>query len=154
VSGCRLSSQIAKEKDVRRKPSEVRSLAFVSIETELFAILVIGYAFLLPMPTSYAILFALSASLFMTGADAIRSYFDFSRTQTLESVWINELTMRYAIDDVLASLADAQVPKVDWREKARAAIEDAQRADLELEWKTKWRTARSSVLWCTGSLCR
>ncbi len=110
--------------------------AFVAWGTQIFAVLVIAYAFLVPMPTSYAVLFGSFVSLAMMIFEAqdviLRNLMAHYQDKTAKQLLWHARSAEHATDEALLCLRVGHDVKVDWREIADKVAFDM-RADVAEE---------------------
>ncbi len=120
--------------------------AFLLI-TEVFALIVIAYGFLTDLPWPIKNLMAMAVTLFMTGIERISS--DLAYQSALIHIhghnserdrWFENLTMRFALDDLIKQLASGDKLHFDWTEAMNRAADDIKRYD------TDQRIARKYIL--------
>lgn len=118
---------------MRCTPSEIRRDSISATAAQLISIATIAYAFLLPVPVYFAILFALFVSLIMALWTHLQISIALNKNRTLESLWLNELTMRMAIDEISNDFHAGRSVGVDWQKIARGAVADIKQHDTELK---------------------
>lgn len=121
----------ATARDVRGmmvKASDRRAALYGGLLCELTGLLVIALAFLAPLPRWAALLIAGGVTLLALTRGALGTQGDVCRDEGLQSLWLNHLTLRIAIDGLLHQVRFGSRPEVDWRAATREAAEDIKTA--------------------------
>lgn len=118
---------------MRCTPSEIRRDSISATAAQLVSIVVIAYAFLLPVPGYFAILFALFVSLIMALWTHLQISMALNKNRALESLWLNELTMRMAIDEISNEFHTGRPVGVDWQKITKAAVADIKQCNSDMK---------------------
>lgn len=118
---------------MRCTPSEIRRDSISAAAAQLVSLVAIAYAFILPMPDYFAILFALFVSLIMALWTHLQISMALNKNRALESLWLNELTMRMAIDEISNDFHTGRSVGVDWQKMTEAAVADIKQSDSALK---------------------
>ncbi|UCI08697.1 hypothetical protein [Mesorhizobium sp. B1-1-8] len=98
---------------------------------QLFSILLTAYAFVIPIPPHLALLFALSVSFVMSFCGHLETAMELNRKRALESIWLNELTMRFGTETLAA--AGGRPLQIDWQEMTTRAAADIRLHDQDMK---------------------
>jgi hypothetical protein len=90
-------------------------------------IIVIAAVFFIPAPPSARVTGALFLSFLLQCVFAIMRYVDYENDTALESLWLNHLTLRIALNDLPFTLDEKRHP-IDWEKATLRAVEDIKQA--------------------------
>jgi hypothetical protein len=123
--------------------SQRRAIAYAVWMPEAFAAVVIGYGFLIGIGPELQVLFALSVSLLLTLIERLQAHQEFTSRQALAQEWLQQLTLRQMLDDLLRQLREGQDLRADWPKAIATAVADIKLASGDEDIKELFSGSRT-----------
>jgi hypothetical protein len=113
---------------VAASPAIQRMLVLSRAMSECFAVLAIGYCFLTNLSFSSKIIVALVITVLMTSVDRLVDAINYAEANARAENWLDQLTLRFGIEDVLVQIRSGHAPHANWSEASQRAVEDIKSA--------------------------
>jgi hypothetical protein len=95
---------------------------------EITSVLLIAYIFLTPLPFYLKVLnvglLIFLISIFARSMSSVQTMIN----TAMQGVWMNHLSLRFAIDGIITNVMTRQIDHIDWRDASRQAVDDIKSA--------------------------